>query len=233
MAALSPLETDDRLLERIPEPELMDEPGQARAYAAADFADVNQGFVGRFRRDFPDQTKGRVVDLGCGPADIPLRLARALPGLEITALDGAGAMLRLGREAIAAEGAEGGVALVLARVPALPFRNGCFDACVSNAFFHHLREPEACWREIRRIGRRGAPVLVMDLFRPPTARAARQIVETAAGGEDPILKKDFYNSLLAAFTVGEVRAQLRRTGLAHLGCETASERHWLVSGRLP
>jgi hypothetical protein len=36
------------------EPELMDDAAQARAYAQADFAEENQGFVDRFREYFPD-----------------------------------------------------------------------------------------------------------------------------------------------------------------------------------
>ncbi|MGH7897270.1 MAG: class I SAM-dependent methyltransferase [Candidatus Binatia bacterium] len=226
---------DDRgpLRERVPEPELMDTPEQARSYAAADFSDVNQGFVDRFRSEFPATVRGNVVDLGCGPADIPLRLVSALPELRLTAVDGASAMLRLARSALAAAARTVRPALVLARVPMLPFRRSTFDGCISNSLVHHLTDADAFWREIRRICRPGAPVLVMDLHRPPTTQAARDIVEGAAGEEDPILKRDFYNSLLAAFTVDEIRTQLGRTGLGHLGCETASARHWIVHGRLP
>jgi len=66
---------DGCLLERLPEPEeLMDGEEQARAYAAADFADVNQSFVDRFRATFPELSAGYVVELGCGPADNPMRL---------------------------------------------------------------------------------------------------------------------------------------------------------------
>ena len=35
-------------MQRTPEPELMDAPEQARAYAEADFSEGNQGFVDRF-----------------------------------------------------------------------------------------------------------------------------------------------------------------------------------------
>lgn len=37
-------------MNRVLEPELMTDPDQATAYAAADFAAVNQGFVDRFRQ---------------------------------------------------------------------------------------------------------------------------------------------------------------------------------------
>lgn len=40
--------------ERIPEPEFMDGAEQARAYAEADFRDVNAGSVAEFTARFPD-----------------------------------------------------------------------------------------------------------------------------------------------------------------------------------
>jgi ubiquinone/menaquinone biosynthesis C-methylase UbiE len=219
-------------MERVLEPELMVDPAQALAYARADFAEVNQGFVDRFRATFPDLTRGRVVDLGCGPADIPIRLSRALPALHVTAVDGSEAMLVHGRKAVVQAHLSGRVSLVRARVPDLPFRRRLFDAVLSNSLLHHLPDPRVFWREVSRVGRPGAALLVMDLFRPDSPERAREIVQAAAANEAPILKADFYNSLLAALTLDEVRAQLDGP-LAHLDCRIVSERHWLVSGRLP
>ena len=60
---------------------------------------------------------------------------------------------------------------------------------------------------------------------------AREIVERVSRDEDPVLKEDFYNSLCAAFTVEEVRAQL---GVARLPLhvEQISDRHMRVRGRI-
>src|SRR3954452_21168295 len=60
------------MMARVLEPEVMDDEAQAAAYAAADFAEENQGFVDRFLEYFPDFTEGDVFDLGCGPGDIPI-----------------------------------------------------------------------------------------------------------------------------------------------------------------
>jgi len=220
-------------MERVLEPELMEDPAQVLAYARADFADVNQGFVDRFRATFPELTRGRVLDLGCGPADIPIRLARALPSIRVTAVDGSEAMLAQARKAVAEAGVADRVLLLRALVPVIPFKPQTFDAVISNSLLHHLHNPDVFWQELLRLGRPGAAILVMDLFRPDSQERAREIVEAAAADEDPVLKQDFYNSLLAAFTVDEVRAQLATMGLVHLDCRIISERHWLVSGRLP
>ena len=60
----------------------------------------------------------------------------------------------------------------------------------------------------------------------------RGIVESVSANESPLLKKDFYNSLLAAFTPTEIQDQLRAAGL-NLGTEQLGPRHFCVSGRLP
>ncbi len=219
-------------MERVLEPELMEDPAQALAYARADFAEVNQGFVDRFRAMFPELSTGSVLDLGCGPANIPIRLVRALPRLQITAVDGSEAMLAHARKAVTEAELTDRIRVLYARVPGLALQPRSFDAVISNSLLHHLEDPHPFWQEVQRLGGPGAPVFVMDLFRPDSPERAREIVETAAANEDPLLKRDFFSSLLASWTVAEVRSQLALT-LPNLDCRVVSKRHWLVSGRLP
>ncbi len=96
---------------------------------------------------------------------------------------------------------------------------------------HHLPDPQVLWSEVRRLGKRGAAVFVMDLVRPDSPFEAREIVERVAGKEHPVLKEDFYNSLCAAFTVSEVRSQLQSAGLP-LTVEQATARHMRIKGVL-
>jgi hypothetical protein len=104
---------------------------------------------------------------------------------------------------------------------------------VSNSLVHHMPDPFVFWNELVRLGKPGATVLIMDLFRPESPARARAIVESYAAQEAPVLKEDFYNSLCAAFTLREVRSQIRSRGLGGLVCELASDRHWVVWGHLP
>ncbi len=48
-----------------------------------------------------------------------------------------------------------------------------------------------------------------------------------------MLKRDFFHSLCAAFTLDEVRAQIARAGLDRVRGEMASDRHWVAWGTLP
>jgi len=216
-------------MERTPEPEVMDAPEQARAYADADFEAVNQGLVDRFLETFP--APPRLLDLGTGPADIPIRFCRALPSLRIEAVDAAGNMLRLGREAVDAAGLAARVGLLQAYLPKLPLADASYPAVFSNSLLHHMARPEDLWSEVRRLAAPGAAVFVCDLFRPESAAAAARIVADADCSDDPVLERDFYNSLLAAYTPSEVRAQLAAAGLGGLRVDVISERHLLVWGR--
>jgi ubiquinone/menaquinone biosynthesis C-methylase UbiE len=217
-------------VQRKAEPELMDEPQQAQAYASADFGAVNQAFVQRLLELAGERRAAQVVDLGTGPGDIPLRIAAAKTDWQITAVDGAPAMLHLAKAAIAQARRQGQIRLLLADAKALPLADGAFDIVVSNSLLHHVADPLPLWREIRRIAQPGGIIFVRDLIRPADETAARQIVQQYAGSESALLQEEFCRSLLAAYTLAEVRAQLQATDLGHLKVTAASDRHLDVFG---
>lgn len=219
---------------RIVEPELMDDEAQARAYAEADFEEPNSRFVALYA-DFvgPLPPGAAVLDLGCGPGDITLRIATENSGLEVHGLDGSAAMLAFGRAALAADDAlKGRVQFVEGLVPGAALPRATYEAIVSNSLLHHLHDPAALWRMIRSHGAPGTAVLVMDLMRPADEAAAQALVDEHAAGEPEVLRRDFYNSLLAAFEPGEVRRQLEAEGFGHFAVEEVSDRHLVVRGRI-
>ena len=212
------------------EPEIMDDEQQALVYAKADFSSSNQWYVDHLIADYPGHLR-KVLDIGCGPGDVMLRLAAARPDIRITAIDGSGAMIKLARAAVHAGGLESRVAAMQGYIPGLPLDEHSFDAILSKDLLHHLPDPSVLWNEARRLGRADAAVYVMDLIRPATPQDARNIVETVAPGEHPILKEDFYNSLCAAFTLDEAKAQIREAGLS-LEVIQVSDRHMVIKGVL-
>jgi ubiquinone/menaquinone biosynthesis C-methylase UbiE len=217
-------------MERVIEPELMDDEQQSIAYAHADFSTSNQLFVDSLVRDFPAHLRN-VVDIGCGPADVVIRLAKAAPEAVITAIDGSAPMIALGRAAVHAAGVDARLVLLRTRIPGPPPEAHAFDAVLSKDLLHHLPDPRVLWNEVKRLGKPGAAVYVMDLVRPESEDAARAMVAEGAGSEHPILQHDFYNSLLAAFTPDEVRGQLREAGL-ELSVALTGIRHMLIKGTL-
>ena len=216
-------------MDRILEPELMDDPKQAEVYARADFAEENQGFVERFKEYFPEFSQGRVLDLGCGPADIPIRFAKLYPACHIIGVDASAPMIQLGGQAVKQAGLTDRITLRCER-----YEEVCgariVDAAISNSLLHHLPNPLQFWQKLRQLVKPGAPVLVMDLLRPESPEAAQAIVDQYAANEPDILRRDFYNSLLAAFTEDEIGSQLARMNLTRLLVDIPDDRHWVVGG---
>jgi ubiquinone/menaquinone biosynthesis C-methylase UbiE len=218
------------MMKRTLAPALMTDEARARAYAQADFAKSNQWFVDQLVADFAPGLR-HAVDLGCGPADVLIRLAAALPEACITGVDGSATMIVLASAAVTAAGLEPRIKLIEGRIPGTLSDNHAYDAVLSKDALHHLPDPMVLWTEARRLGKLGAAVFVMDLIRPRTESAARRIVEQVAQHEEPILKDDFFSSLCAALTVAEVEKQLQAAGL-DLAVHQVSERHMLAKGRL-
>jgi len=212
----------------------MADPAQARAYAEADFSESNRLFVDLFRRLHPTPFAGHALDLGCGPGDIPIRLARACPAAHIDGVDGAEAMLALARAAVAGDAdLAHRIRWICARIPspaAAPA--GRYDAVVANSLLHHLADPLDLWRAVRDSARPGAAVLVMDLARPADEATVERLLELHAAGAPEVLLRDFRASLHAAYRVDEVRDQLAAVRLDGLEVAMVSDRHLAVTGVL-
>ena len=209
----------------------MNDDAQCQAYASADFAASNQAFVEAVRKLIPEEAT-TVLDLGCGPGDVMIRLARSCSSLKITAVDGSPAMIHLAVAAIGECGLSSTIKAVQGYVPGLPLTAGHFGVVLSKDFLHHLPDPMALWHEVRRLIKPGGFICVMDLRRPDSPEVAQKIVESVAGNEAEILKSDFYNSLLAAFTPEEVCEQLKAAAL-NLDVTTFGNRHMLMTGYAP
>ncbi|MBO0893777.1 MAG: class I SAM-dependent methyltransferase, partial [Acidimicrobiales bacterium] len=215
---------------RVPEPELMDEPAQARAYAEADFSEAHDRFVAHIGARF-GPLEGQVLDLGCGPADPTVRLARANPAVSIVGVDAGPVMLGLAGERIERAGLGGRIRLEQRRLPDPSLEERRFDAVVSNSLLHHLPDPIVLWTTAGRCVRPGGVVAVMDLLRPADLAGVDRLV--AQIGEAPaVLRADFRNSLLAAYRLEEVEAQLAAAGLVDLSVEQISDRHLFAGGRV-
>ena len=219
-------------MQRVTEPELMDEPAQAEAYAAADFAEAHGRIVAEFAESFPGvEVTGNVLDLGCGPGDISFRFAARFPDSAVIGVDGSVAMIELARQRQARETALGDrVRFIVGRIPGAPIPAMRFSAIISNSLLHHLHRPAVLWETIAAYARAGTRIYVADLRRPQTTAMARRMVATYAAGEPDILRRDFYHSLCAAFEPREVEAQLEAAGLSELAVSVISDRHLVVQG---
>jgi ubiquinone/menaquinone biosynthesis C-methylase UbiE len=208
----------------------MDEQEQAAAYAAADWSESHDKIPGYFRERFPEFTKGDILDLGCGAADVTIRFAKAFPGVTATGVDGSEAMLAFGRRYIEEAGLASRIRLEKRFLPDPALETKAFDAIICNSLLHHVADPVALWQTAARCARTGAPILLVDLLRPDTPEAAAGVVRVRAADAPAILQRDFTATLHAAYTTDEVRRQLTAAGLQNFRVDQVDDIHFVGWG---
>ncbi len=219
-------------MERVLEAEVMDDSEQVLAYAQADFEEENQGFVDQFFTLYPDLENPHIVDLGCGPGDIPIRVAHGYTTCRVTGIDASQPMITYAQQALQKEtGIQDRVQFLCQRFQDVTLSSPA-DAIISNSLVHHVPNPLRFWYCLKKLLKPGGPVLVMDLLRPESPEAAQAIVDEQAADEPEQLRKDFYHSLLAAFTEDEVAAHLAELNLSRLFVDVPDDRHWIVYGQV-
>lgn len=207
---------------RVPEAELMDGDEDA-AYVRADFSEVNAAFVARLLEVAGKRVHSNAIDLGAGPGDIALRVARARPEWTVTAFDLSSVMIDTARQ-VTRDASVTNVQVLQGNAADTKLPAHSFDVIFTNSLLHHVGDAPQLWREIKRLAAPGAAIFLRDLFRPESVERARELVELHTAGHSPQQKELFFRSLLAAYTPDEVRAQVAGAGLS-LRVATVTDRH--------
>lgn len=222
-------------MKRIPEPDLMNDPEHVVTYAGNHLDMAYQMLIWSLTKLFPEvPAGGAILDLGCGPAALPLRLASTYPHCEIHGIDGAQKMLDLGREAVRRQGLTQRIKLFHGVLPGnLPLARQRYEMVVSNYLLHHLADPMMLWGVLERYCLAGGAVLISDLLRPPDREAAEEVVEKYMPKAPPLLKDDMLQSLCSSYTMEEIREQLEKAGLSErLNFSLVSTFQFAVHGHL-
>jgi SAM-dependent methyltransferase len=232
-------------VERVPEPEVMDEAAEVEAYtsaaAQAYLEQIDSTFVDHVARLFAGRDpRGLALDVGCGPGQIPIMMAKRWSALRIVGLDAAPHMIEQARK----NAADAKVAITFQTFRAgssdgngsgrLPFDAGTFDLVTCNSVLHHLSAPLPALNEIARVAKPGGAVLLRDLRRPAPVAITPHIwwYGRHYSGE---MKRLYTASVRAAYTVEELRDLLVASKLndgrsrvfqhqrTHLGIERAAK----------
>jgi len=235
-------------LMRLAADELMDDPGRSDLELRKTLRDL--GWINRwfgalaFVRAYLDRVlpvweaqRGRaarplmILDVATGGGDIPIAVvhwgARRRVPVRVVAVDRHPATTRLASEMTAAYPQ---ISVLRADARALPFLDGCFDACLCSLALHHLDPDDglALLRRLNRLGRLG--FLVVDLVRGWSGYAGVWLLTRFS--RSPLIRHDAplsvrrarswdeYRRLAAASGIPDLRVvklPLFRVGLARLG----------------
>lgn len=151
------------------------------------------------------QPHSRVLDVACGPGIVAC--AAAVQAGRVTGIDLTGAMI----EQAKARQVRAGLANMDWRVgdaAHLPFADHAFDVVLTRYSFHHMIEPMAVLRDMKRVVRPGGRLVVIDATPTPETQAAYDRMETL---RDP--------SHTSALTLEQMRDLGRALGLIEDGLD--------------
>ncbi|MFN3167974.1 MAG: class I SAM-dependent methyltransferase [Phycisphaeraceae bacterium] len=212
------------MLERVLEPEVMDDPAEAAAYDAMDHNPPNLAFAERLLELGIDRCAA-ALDLGTGPGDIPILLCGPTTGLAITAVDLAQSMLDLAKHKVELAGLTKRITLARMDVKKLDLPDDAFDAVFSNTILHHLPDPGVMLAEAARVLRPGGLLLIRDLYRPDSLEQLNALVDQHAADCDAEQRRLFGASLHAALTPDELRGLAQQNGLGDAEVVVDTDRH--------
>jgi ubiquinone/menaquinone biosynthesis C-methylase UbiE len=213
-------------MERIPEVECMDNPEEAREYAAMDHSEANLAFVealSAFRLDHGD-----LLDLGTGPGDIPICLVEKCPDVQVRAVDLSEEMLKIARLKVAKAGLSRQIDFQLVDAKALPFGDAFFDGVFSNTILHHVSNPVVFFKEAFRVLKPEGRMLIRDLFRPHDEAMLNELVKLHSGKGSLRQKELFRESLQAAYLPEEVQKFFAKACLPSPEITLDSDRHMTI-----
>ena len=225
-------------MNRTPEPELMQIPSQVRAYADADFSSSDSMVVKSLEKYLKKigrtlNQSDLILDMACGPGNIAERIAKNWPFVNVVGIDGSKEMLNEAEKKLSKKITKN-LSYQLIEINSIakgdiefPFKA---DVLVSNSALHHFHDPYCFWGALKKLGKTKCIHIHRDLIRPASVEKAFELKEKHLSNSPEILKKDFYASLKASFTVEEVSQQLVNAGLSQLEVFQVDELYFEIIG---
>lgn len=208
-----------QVLPRVPEAWLvMEDLAQNEAFALAGREDGILAFIYLYQalQIAPLVRHGdRVLDLGCGPANQLVQIARLNPQAHFTGLDASSEMLERAHATIRRCGVAN-VEPVAGDMTALAqFADASFDCVISTMSLHHLPDEAALgdtMRAARRVLKPGGGLYLIDFGRLKRAATQRFFAADRRDVQPENFTRDYFNSLQAAFSVDELSRAMQVFG---------------------
>ena len=196
-------------MNRTPEPELMQSPSQVRAYADADFSRSDSMVVKSLEKylNKVGRTLNKndlIFDIACGPGNIAERVSKNWPFVKVVGIDGSKEMLNEAEKKLSNNPIKN-LTYELVEINSIATGKIHFDlnadVLVSNSALHHFHDPYCFWGALKKLGKTKCIHIHRDLIRPASVEKAFELKEQHLSNSPEILKKDFYSSHKASFTV--------------------------------
>ncbi len=231
-------------MERIPEPELMEEKEHVISYDEADFSEGEVNLINQInhyllRNNISLSKKDLIVDLGCGPGNISEKLAIKWPNTEVVGIDGS-------KEMILRAEYKKNISTNHKKLKNL--RYICCDIkdiksinfllkkrislLVSNSLIHHITTLEDFFNTIRSLSCNITVNFHKDLKRPLDEKSALELKAQCSTKYNEIVTNDYYASLRASYTFKELKNFTLENYLSSLDVYEDGDKYLIVYGNV-
>lgn len=204
--------------ERILEPEVMETLEEVYAYDRLSLkylTILHNGFIETIINASPP--KGKFLEIGCGTGRISIGIAKYTENIKLVGVDLSDSMLVVAKDNASKERVNHRVQFKHADAKNLPFEESTFDAVFCHNMLHHIPDPMPVLKEMVRVMKADGAFLLRDLVRK-SGMKAKLHVGSFGMKYNALMKKEYYDSLLAAFSKQEFRnfkKELSLKGMEH------------------
>lgn len=173
---------------------------------------VERRFVKVLLKKFGHLDHLSILDVGTGPAWIPVALAKAKPAWKITALDASPLMLDRARTFAESQGVK--VHFIQGFAEKTTLMAETYDLVISHYAFHEFPKPAETIAEMTRVLKKGGFLVIQDLLRPQTwLIKPLMILGSILNGLTQEMRRQYGDSLRAAYRPEELKKLLAGSGL--------------------
>jgi len=231
-------------MERVPEPELMEEKEQVISYDEADFSEgevnlINQIYQYLLKKNISLSEKDLIVDLGCGPGNISEKLAIKWPNTAVVGIDGSKEMIlraEYNKSISNNQKKLKNLRYICSDIKDIKSNNFLFkkriSLLVSNSLIHHITNLEDFFNTIRILSRNITVNFHKDLKRPFDEKSALKLKTQCSKKYNEILTNDYYPSLRASYTFKELKKFTLENDLSSLDVFEEGDNYLIVYGNV-
>ena len=231
-------------MERVPEPELMEEKEQVISYDEADFSEgevnlINQINYYLLRKNIFLGEKDLIVDLGCGPGNISEKLAIKWPNTEVVGIDGSKEMIlraEYNKSISTNQKKLKNLRYILSDIKDIKLNNFLLKKkitlLVSNSLIHHIINLDDFFNVIRSLSNNMTINFHKDLKRPLNEKSALELKAQCSTKYNEILTNDYYASLRASYTFKELKNFTLENDLSSLDVFEEGDNYLIVYGNV-
>ena len=231
-------------MERVPEPELMEEKEQVISYDEADFSEGEVNLINQInhyllRKNIFLGKKDLIVDLGCGPGNISEKLAIKWPSTQVVGIDGSKEMIlraEYNKKISTDKKKLKNLRYICSDIRDIKLDNSLFkkeiSLLVSNSLIHHITYPEDFFNTIKSLSSNNTVNFHKDLKRPLDEKSALELKAQCSKIYNETLTNDYYASLKASYTFKELKNFTLENNLSSLEVFEDGDKYLIVYGNV-